>query len=131
MSNLIWVCTVCIQYPTKHRKTKGRTDITQTRHLAEATTDRRTINRMTKERYLSTFCRTQPVISTFYEIKLILPDEAEDFVAYFELKYIGTICMKWEIICMKYQILFSWKNKKNISKYHLLKFLPSMQSINI
>ena len=31
---------------------------------------------------------------------------------------------------MKYQILFSRKNKKNISKCHLLKFLPSMQSVN-
>ena len=30
---------------------------------------------------------------------------------------------------MKYQILFSWKNKKNISKCCLLKFLPSMQSV--
>ena len=30
---------------------------------------------------------------------------------------------------MKCQILFSRKNKKNISKCHLLKFLPSMQSV--
>ena len=29
----------------------------------------------------------------------------------------------------KCQILFSRKNKKNISKYRLLKFLPSMQSV--
>ena len=29
---------------------------------------------------------------------------------------------------MKCLILFSWKNKKNISKCHLLKYLPSMQS---
>ena len=33
-----------------------------------------------------------------------------------------------ETICMKYQIIFSRKNKKNTSKCHLLKFLPSMQS---
>ena len=30
---------------------------------------------------------------------------------------------------MKGQILFSRKNKKNISKFHLLKFLPSIQSV--
>ena len=30
---------------------------------------------------------------------------------------------------MKYQIPFSRKNKKNISKCRLLKFLPSMQSV--
>ena len=35
-----------------------------------------------------------------------------------------TICMTLETICMKCQSLFSGKNKKNISKYHLLKFLP-------
>ena len=34
-----------------------------------------------------------------------------------------------ETICMKYQSLFSGKNKKNISKCLLLKFLPSMQSV--
>ena len=34
-----------------------------------------------------------------------------------------------ETVCMKCQSPFSGKNKKNISKY-LLKFLPSMQSIN-
>ena len=32
-------------------------------------------------------------------------------------------------ICMKCQILFSRQNKKNISKYRLLKFLPDMQSV--
>ena len=32
--------------------------------------------------------------------------------------------------CMKYQTLFSGKNKKNISKCCLLKFLPSMLSIS-
>ena len=32
---------------------------------------------------------------------------------------------------MECQILSSRKNKKNISKCHLLKFLPSMQSVNI
>ena len=32
---------------------------------------------------------------------------------------------------MKYQILFSRKNKKNISKCHLLTFLHRMQSINL
>ena len=31
---------------------------------------------------------------------------------------------------MKWHILFSMKNKKNVSKCHLLKFLPSMQSVN-
>ena len=30
---------------------------------------------------------------------------------------------------MKCQIIFSRKNKKNISKYRLLNFLPSMQSV--
>ena len=30
---------------------------------------------------------------------------------------------------MKYQTQFSGKNEKNILKLHLLKFLPSMQSI--
>ena len=30
---------------------------------------------------------------------------------------------------MKCQILFSRKNKENISKCHLLKFLPSLQSV--
>ena len=34
-----------------------------------------------------------------------------------------------EIICMKYQIQFSGKNKKNISKCCLLKILPRMLSI--
>ena len=37
-------------------------------------------------------------------------------------------CLQRETICMKYQILFSRKNKKNISKC-LLKFLPSMQGV--
>ena len=37
---------------------------------------------------------------------------------------------KKETICMKCQNLFSRKNKKNISECCLLKFLPSMQSIN-
>ena len=31
---------------------------------------------------------------------------------------------------MKCQWLFFWKNKKSISKCHLLKFLPSMLSVN-
>ena len=35
----------------------------------------------------------------------------------------------WETICMECQILFSGKNKKNISKCRLLKILPSMQSV--
>ena len=30
---------------------------------------------------------------------------------------------------MKYQILFSGKNKKNLSKCHLLKILPRMLSV--
>ena len=30
---------------------------------------------------------------------------------------------------MKCQILFSRKNKKNILEYHLLKYLPNMQSV--
>ena len=34
------------------------------------------------------------------------------------------------VICMKYQLLFSRKNKKNISKCRLLKFLPIIQKIN-
>ena len=33
--------------------------------------------------------------------------------------------------CMRCQILLSRKNKKNTSKCHLLKFLPSMQSVPI
>ena len=33
-------------------------------------------------------------------------------------------------VCIKCKILFSWKNKKTISKCCLLKFLPSMQSAN-
>ena len=36
-----------------------------------------------------------------------------------------------ETICMKCQILFSRKDKKNISKCRLLKFLPSIQSVNL
>ena len=32
---------------------------------------------------------------------------------------------------MKCQILFSWKNKENNSECCLLKFLPSMQNVNI
>ena len=32
---------------------------------------------------------------------------------------------------MKCQILFSWKNKKNVSKCHLLRFLPSMLSVRM
>ena len=32
---------------------------------------------------------------------------------------------------MKYHILFSEKNKKNISKCHLLKILPRVLSVNI
>ena len=35
-----------------------------------------------------------------------------------------------ETICMKCQILFSRKNKKNISNCRLLKFSPCMQSVN-
>ena len=35
-----------------------------------------------------------------------------------------------ETICMKYQKLFSWKNKKNISKCCLLKILPRVLSVN-
>ena len=35
-----------------------------------------------------------------------------------------------DTICIKYQILFSRKNKKNISKCLLLKFLSSMQNVN-
>ena len=34
-----------------------------------------------------------------------------------------------KIICMKCQILFSRKNKKNISKCHLLIFLPTVLSV--
>ena len=34
-----------------------------------------------------------------------------------------------ETICMKCQILFSWKNKKNMSIFCLLKLLPRMLSI--
>ena len=34
-----------------------------------------------------------------------------------------------ETICMKYQILFSGKNKKNISKCRLLKILPRVLSV--
>ena len=34
-----------------------------------------------------------------------------------------------ETISMKCQILFSGKNKKNISKCHLLKILPGMLSV--
>ena len=33
-----------------------------------------------------------------------------------------------QLICMKCQVLFSRKNKKNSSEYYLLKSLPSMQS---
>ena len=36
-----------------------------------------------------------------------------------------------ETICMRCQILFSRKNKKNLSKCHLLKFLPTMQSVEV
>ena len=36
---------------------------------------------------------------------------------------------KKETICMKYQILFSGKNKKNISKWCLLKNLPRVLSV--
>ena len=36
-----------------------------------------------------------------------------------------------ETICMKCQILFSGKNRKNVSKYHLLKILPIVLSIHI
>ena len=38
--------------------------------------------------------------------------------------------MQKETICMKRQILFSGKNKKNISIYCLLKILPSMLNVN-
>ena len=34
------------------------------------------------------------------------------------------------MVCMKCQILFSCKSKKNISKCYLLNFLPSMQNVN-
>ena len=36
-----------------------------------------------------------------------------------------------EKVCMKFQNLFSGKNKKNISKCHLLKVLPSMPSLKL
>ena len=38
--------------------------------------------------------------------------------------------LKWETVCMKCQILFSWENKKNILKCKcLLKILPRVLSI--
>ena len=37
---------------------------------------------------------------------------------------------KRETICMKCQILFSGKNKKNISKCRLLKILPRVLSVD-
>ena len=36
-----------------------------------------------------------------------------------------------ETICIKYQILFSGKNKKNISKCHLLEVLPRVISMKV
>ena len=55
----------------------------------------------------------------------------ETFFSYFFHKIGFDISCKLskETICMKCQILFSMKNK-NISKCHLLNFLPSMLSIN-
>ena len=36
-----------------------------------------------------------------------------------------------ETTCMKCQVLFSWKNEKNISKYRLLKILPRVLSVKV
>ena len=38
-------------------------------------------------------------------------------------------CVK-ETLSMKCKILFYGKNKKNVSKYRLLKFLPRVQRVN-
>ena len=38
-------------------------------------------------------------------------------------------CLHLETVCMKCQILFSGKNKKNISKCHLLKILPRVLGV--
>ena len=64
-----------------------------------------------------------------------LANSADDkliFASYFFPRKIGfAILCKLspvETICMKCPNLFYWKNKKNISMYRLLTFLPSMDS---
>ena len=75
--------------------------------------------------------------SLLYELTLTTQwaDSADDKLVIFFLFFLenrsDTSCKlsPKETICMKCQIPFSRKNKKNISKCHLLKFLPSMQSV--
>ena len=50
--------------------------------------------------------------------------------SYFVLKTGSEIsCKTMETICMKFQTLFSRKGKKNMSKCHLQRILPSMLSV--
>ena len=54
------------------------------------------------------------------------------YFSYFSMKtgfYISCKLSSKETICMKWQILFSGKNKKNISKCRLLKILPRVLSV--
>ena len=76
------------------------------------------------------------LLCTILTFSMLLADSADDKLMTFFL----ILCVKIgfdilcklspkETICMKCQILFSRKNKKNISKCHLLLFVPSMWSI--
>ena len=59
-------------------------------------------------------------------------DKLVIFFSYFSQKTAFVISCKlfpMETICMKCQILFPGKNKKNTSKYRLPKILPSVRSI--
>ena len=78
-------------------------------------------------------------VSSFLRLTLtrLWADSADDklvkFFSYFSLKIGSDTSCKLspnETICMECQILFSRKNKKKKSKCRLLKFLPSMQSVN-
>ena len=72
-----------------------------------------------------------------FKLTLLWADSADDkliiFFLFFSQKIGFDISYKlspWEIICMKCQILFSGKNKKNISEFCLLKFSPTIVLLN-
>ena len=58
-------------------------------------------------------------------------DKLIKFFLFFQKTGFGISCKlsPLETICMKCQILFSWKNKKNISKCRLLKILPRVPPV--
>ena len=74
------------------------------------------------------------LISMSLNITTLWANSADDkLVIYFIISHkTGFEISYWETICMKCQILvFLGENKKNISKFGLLKFLPRVLSVDI